>query len=182
MLLLVAFVTANAKALIPFGVIEQKPYTAQFYYATNASGDAPGDDWMNSDFNDYDWGTVTLPIVNGTLSYSNTTWSIENTTYWVRCHFTPTADDLTKFLYLYFAFDNVGEAYINGVQVYTNTAAQNYVIKALSDEAKAAMKAGQDNVLAVKVSDTNGGTRYMDFGLYASDFQDAVTRSDVPLT
>ena len=181
MLLLVAFVTANAKALIPFGVIEQKPYTAQFYYATNASGDAPGDDWMNSDFNDYDWGTVTLPIVNGTLSYSNTTWSIENTTYWVRCHFTPTAEDLTKFLYLYFAFDNVGEAYVNGVQVYSNTAAQNYVIKALSDEAKAAMKAGQDNVLAVKVRD-NGGTRYMDFGLYASDFNDAVTRSDVPLT
>ena len=181
MLLLVAFVTANAKALIPFGVIEQKPYTAQFYYATNASGDAPGDDWMNSDFNDYDWGTVTLPIVNGTLSYSNTTWSIENTTYWVRCHFTPTADDLTKFLYLYFAFDNVGEAYVNGVQVYSNTAAQNYVIKALSDEAKAALKAGEDNVLAVKVRD-NGGTRYMDFGLYASDFQDAVARADVPVT
>ena len=181
MLLLAAFVTANAKALIPFGVIEQQPYTAQFYYATNASGDAPGDDWMNSDFNDYDWGTVTLPIVNGTLSYSNTTWSIENTTYWVRCHFTPTAEDLTKFLYLYFAFDNVGEAYVNGVQVYSNTAAQNYVIKALSDEAKAALKAGEDNVLAVKVSDTNGGSRYMDFGLYASDFQDAVVRSDVPV-
>ncbi len=182
MLLLVAFVTANAKALIPFGVIEQKPYTAQFYYATNASGDAPGDDWMNSDFNDYDWGTVTLPIVNGTLSYSNTTWSIENTTYWVRCHFTPTAEDLTKFLYLYIANDYTCEAYINGVQVYNVTAAANYNIIAVNEEAKAAMKAGQDNVLAVKVSDTNGGTRYMDFGLYASDFQDAVARADVPVT
>lgn len=179
-LMLVACVSAYAKALIPFGVLEQKPYSAQFYYATNASGDNPGEDWMTENFNDADWGTVELPIVNGTLSYSNTTWSIENTTYWVRYHFTPTADDLTKFMYLYFAFDNVGEAYINGVLVYSNTAAQNYVIKALSDEAKAALKVGEDNVLAVKVRD-NGGTRYMDFGLYASDFQDAVVRSDVPV-
>ena len=180
MMLVVVCVNASAKALIPFGVLEQKPYEGKFFYATNASGDTPGDSWMNLDFNDYDWGTVTLPIVNGTLSYSNTTWSIENTTYWVRYHFTPTADDLTKFMYLYFAFDNVGEAYINGVLVYSNTAAQNYVIKALSDEAKAALKVGEDNVLAVKVRD-NGGTRYMDFGLYASDFQDAVVRSDVPV-
>ncbi|MBQ7452037.1 MAG: hypothetical protein IJV60_05755, partial [Prevotella sp.] len=169
-MLAVVCVNAGAKALVPFGVLEQQPYEGKFFYATNVSGDAPGDDWMNSEFNDYDWGTVTLPIVNGTLSYSNTTWSIENTTYWVRCHFTPTADDLTKFLFLYFAFDNVGEAYVNGVQVYSNTAAQNYVIKALSDEATAALKAGEDNVLAVKVRD-NGGTRYMDFGLYASDFE-----------
>ena len=181
-MLAVVCVNAGAKALVPFGVLEQQPYEGKFFYATNASGDAPGDDWMNSEFNDYDWGTVTLPIVNGTLSYSNTTWSIENTTYWVRCHFTPTADDLTKFLYLYIANDYTCEAYINGVRVYNVTAAANYNIIAVSDEAKAALKAGQDNVLAVKVSDTNGGTRYMDFGLYASDFQDAVARADVPVT
>ena len=34
--------------------------------------------------------------------------------------------------------------------------------------------------MAVKVKDT-GGNRYMDFGLYASDFSDAVARTDVPL-
>ncbi len=182
MLVFVACVGAQAKALIPFGVLDQKPWTAQFYYATIASGDTPGDDWMTANFNDTEWGTVTGPIVNGTLSYSNTTWEIANTTYWVRCHFTPTADDLTKFLYLYIANDYTCEAYINGVQVYNVTAAANYNIIAVSDEAKAALKAGQDNVLAVKVSDTNGGNRYMDFGLYASDFNDAVTRGDVPLT
>lgn len=181
-LLLTVCVTAMAKAIIPFGVLDQKPWTAQFYYATIASGDTPGDSWYTADFNDTEWGTVTGPIVNGTLSYSNTTWEIANTTYWVRCHFTPTADDLTKFLYLYIANDNTCEAYINGVQVYNVTAAANYNIIAVNDEAKAAMKAGQDNVLAVKVSDTNGGNRYMDFGLYASDFNDAVTRGDVPLT
>ena len=181
-LLLTACITAMAKAIIPFGVLDQKPWTAQFYYATIASGDTPGDSWYTADFNDTEWGTVTGPIVNGTLSYSNTTWEIANTTYWVRCHFTPTADDLTKFLYLYIANDNTCEAYINGVQVYNVTAAANYNIIAVNDEAKAALKAGQDNVLAVKVSDTNGGTRYMDFGLYASDFQDAMTRADVPVT
>lgn len=182
LLVFVACVGAQAKALIPFGVLDQKPWTAQFYYATIASGDTPGDDWMTANFNDTEWGTVMGPIVNGTLSYSNTTWEIANTTYWVRCHFTPTADDLTKFLYLYIANDYTCEAYFNGVQVYNVTAAANYNIIAVSDEAKAALKAGQDNVLAVKVSDTNGGNRYMDFGLYASDFNDAVTRGDVPLT
>lgn len=177
----VACISVHAKALIPFGVLDQKPWTAQFYYATIASGDTPGDDWMTANFNDTEWGTVTGPIVNGTLSYSNTTWEIANTTYWVRCHFTPTAEDITKFLYLYIANDYTCEAYINGVQVYNVTAAANYNIIAVSDEAKAALKAGQDNVLAVKVSDTNGGNRYMDFGLYASDFQDAVVRNDVPV-
>ncbi|MCR5068238.1 MAG: leucine-rich repeat domain-containing protein [Prevotella sp.] len=181
-IIMVASAGAYAKALIPFGVLDQKPWTAQFYYATIASGDTPGEDWMTANFNDSEWGTVTGPIVNGTLSYSNTTWEIANTTYWVRCHFTPTAEDLTKFLYLYIANDYTCEAYINGVQVYNVTSAANYNIIAVNDEARAAMKAGQDNVLAVKVSDTNGGTRYMDFGLYASDFNDAVTRSDVPLT
>lgn len=181
-IIMAASAGAYAKALIPFGVLDQKPWTAQFYYATIASGDTPGDDWMTANFNDTEWGTVTGPIVNGTLSYSNTTWEIANTTYWVRCHFTPTADDLTKFLYLYIANDYTCEAYINGVQVYNVTSAANYNIIAVNDEARAAMKAGQDNVLAVKVSDTNGGSRYMDFGLYASDFNDAVTRGDVPLT
>ena len=180
-IIMAASAGAYAKALIPFGVLDQKPWRAQFYYATIASGDTPGEDWMTANFNDSEWGTVTGPIVNGTLSYSNTTWEIANTTYWVRCHFTPTADDLTKFLYLYIANDYTCEAYINGVQVYNVTSAANYNIIAVNDEARAAMKAGQDNVLAVKVSDTNGGNRYMDFGLYASDFQDAVTRSDVPL-
>lgn len=180
-IIMAASAGAYAKALIPFGVLDQKPWTAQFYYATIASGDTPGEDWMTANFNDSEWGTVMGPIVNGTLSYSNTTWEIANTTYWVRCHFTPTADDLTKFLYLYIANDYTCEAYINGVQVYNVTSAANYNIIAVNDEARAAMKAGQDNVLAVKVSDTNGGSRYMDFGLYASDFQDAVTRSDVPL-
>ena len=181
-IIMAASAGAYAKALIPFGVLDQKPWTAQFYYATIASGDTPGEDWMTANFNDSEWGTVTGPIVNGTLSYSNTTWEIANTTYWVRCHFTPTAEDLTKFLYLYIANDYTCEAYINGVQVYNVTSAANYNIIAVNYEARAAMKAGQDNVLAVKVSDTNGGSRYMDFGLYASDFQDAVTRSDVPLT
>ena len=180
-IIMAASAGAYAKALIPFGVLDQKPWRAQFYYATIASGDTPGEDWMTANFNDSEWGTVTGPIVNGTLSYSNTTWEIANTTYWVRCHFTPTADDLTKFLYLYIANDYTCEAYINGVQVYNVTSAANYNIIAVNDEARAAMKAGQDNVLAVKVSDTNGGNRYMDFGLYASDFNDAVTRSDVPL-
>lgn len=180
-IIMAASAGAYAKALIPFGVLDQKPWTAQFYYATIASGDTPGEDWMTANFNDSEWGTVMGPIVNSTLSYSNTTWEIANTTYWVRCHFTPAAEDLTKFLYLYIANDYTCEAYINGVQVYNVMSAANYNIIAVNDEARAAMKAGQDNVLAVKVSDTNGGSRYMDFGLYASDFQDAVTRSDVPL-
>lgn len=179
-LILATYATIMAKAIIPFGVLEQKPWEAKFYYATNASGDTPGDEWYAAEFDDYEWGTITGPIVNGGLSYYNTTWDLANTTYWVRCHFTMTEEDLTKFLSFYIANDDTGEAYINGVQIYNVTSAANYNIIRLSDEAKAALKVG-DNVLAVKVRD-NGGNRYMDFGLYASDFNDAVKRADTPLT
>lgn len=180
-LLLTMCVTAMSKAIIPFGVLEQKPWEAKFYYATIASGDAPAEDWYSADFNDYEWGTITGPIVSGTLSYYNTTWDLANTTYWVRCHFTMAAEDLTKFLSFYIANDYTCEAYVNGVQIYNVKSAANYNIIRLSDEAKAALKAG-DNVLAVKVSDTDGGNRYMDFGLYASDFNDAFKRADATLT
>ncbi len=179
-LMLATCATIMAKAIIPFGVLEQKPWEAKFYYATNASGDTPGDEWYSADFDDFSWGTITGPIVSGGLSYYNTTWDLANTTYWVRCHFTMTAEDLTKFLSFYIANDYTCEAYVNGVQIYNVKSAANYNIIRLSDEAKAALKAG-DNVLAVKVSDTDGGNRYMDFGLYASDFNDAFKRADVPL-
>lgn len=179
-LILATYATIIAKAIIPFGVLEQKPWEGKFYYATIASGDTPGDEWYAADFDDFSWGTITGPIVSGGLSYYNTTWDLANTTYWVRCHFTMTEEDLTKFLSFYIANDYTCEAYVNGVQIYNVTSAANYNIIRLSDEAKAALKAG-DNVLAVKVSDTNGGNRYMDFGLYASDFNDAFKRADVPL-
>jgi len=172
--------TIMAKAIIPFGVLEQKPWEAKFYYATNASGDTPGDEWYTADFDDFSWGTITGPIAGGGLSYYNTTWDLNNTTYWVRCHFNLTAEDLTKFLTFYIANDDTGEAYVNGVQIHNVASAVNYSVIRLKDEAKAALKVGE-NVMAVKVKDT-GGNRYMDFGLYASDFQDAVKRADTPLT
>ena len=178
-LLLTMCVTAMSKAIIPFGVLEQKPWEAKFYYATNASGDTPGDEWYAADFDDFSWGTITGPIAGGGLSYYNTTWDLNNTTYWVRCHFDLTAEDLTKFLTFYIANDDAGEAYVNGVQIHNVASAVNYSVIRLSDEAKAALKVGE-NVMAVKVKDT-GGNRYMDFGLYASDFSDAVARTDVPL-
>ena len=179
-LMLATCATIMAKAIIPFGVLEQKPWEAKFYYATNASGDTPGDEWYAADFDDFSWGTITGPIAGGGLSYYNTTWDLNNTTYWVRCHFNLTAEDLTKFLTFYIANDDTGEAYVNGVQIHNVASAVNYSVIRLSDEAKAALKVGE-NVMAVKVKDT-GGNRYMDFGLYASDFQDAVKRADTPLT
>ena len=178
-LMLATCATIMAKAIIPFGVLEQKPWEAKFYYATNASGDTPGDEWYAADFDDFSWGTITGPIAGGGLSYYNTTWDLNNTTYWVRCHFNLTAEDLTKFLTFYIANDDTGEAYVNGVQIHNVASAVNYSVIRLSDEAKAALKVGE-NVMAVKVKDT-GGNRYMDFGLYASDFSDAVARTDVPL-
>ena len=107
-----------AKAIIPFGILEQKPWEGKFYYATIASGDTPAEDWYTADFNDFEWGTITGPIVSGGLSYYNTTWDLANTTYWVRSHFTMTEEDLTKFLSFYIANDYTCQAYINGVQIY----------------------------------------------------------------
>ena len=142
-LMLATCATIMAKAIIPFGVLEQKPWEAKFYYATNASGDTPGDEWYAADFDDFSWGTITGPIAGGGLSYYNTTWDLNNTTYWVRCHFNLTAEDLTKFLTFYIANDDTGEAYVNGVQIHNVASAVNYSVIRLSDEAKAALKVGK---------------------------------------
>ena len=181
-LMTVGCVAASAKALVPFGITSNQPWEGKYFYALISDEQQAPDNWYAADFDDTVWETVTGPISqSGALSYYNTTWTDNYSTYWVRTHFT--LDELidSRTYTFYAAHDDGCVAYLNGVQIYNNTGVSNYSTVQLSGDALAALKMG-DNVLAVYVSDTGGGQMYMDFGLYENDLQDIISRADVPVS
>lgn len=183
-MLVMASVTTNAKVIIPFGKFVSQPWTAKYTYALISAGTQVPDDWYAADFDDSGWGDVTGPISDGSLSYRNTTWPDNKSTYWLRSHFTLDKVDENLIYNLYVTHDDECTIYLNGVEVYTNASAlssSNYNTVTLSGDALAALKSGE-NVLCVYVSDSGGGNMFIDFGLYEEDLNDIVTRNDVPFT
>ncbi|MBR2237477.1 MAG: leucine-rich repeat domain-containing protein [Prevotella sp.] len=178
-IMVVGSIAVNAKVLVPFGVLLNQPWEGKFFYALrNAEQQAPAD-WYVADFDDTVWGTVQGPISQaGNLSYLNTVWTENYSSYWVRTHFTIDELNDSKSYTFYAAHDDECVAYLNGVQIYNNGSVQNYSTNYLTGDARAALKKG-DNVLAVYVSDSGGGGMFMDFGLYENDLNDIVTHSDV---
>lgn len=73
MMIVTAAVVANAKVLVPFGRLASQPWEGKYFYASIESGLVPADEWVNLDFDDSEWGSVTGPISDGSLSYRNTT-------------------------------------------------------------------------------------------------------------
>ena len=180
-LIVIGCLAANAKELVPFGITSNQPWEGKYLYALRSAEEQAPENWYAADFDDTAWGTVTGPIDTGSLSYSNTSWPENYSSYWVRTHFTIDELSDSKTYTFYVAHDDECVAYINGVQIYTNTSVANYSTVRLSGDAVAALKKG-DNVLCVYVSDSNGGNAYMDFGLYESDLQDVIAHADVPVT
>ena len=180
-LMVVGSIAANAKELIPFGVTSNQPWEGKYFYALRSAEEQAPENWYAADFDDTAWGAVTGPIDTGSLSYRNTTWQENYSSYWVRCHFTLDEVSDSKTYTFYAAHDDECVAYLNGVQIYNYTSVANYSTIQLTGEALAALKKG-DNVLCVYVSDSGGGDAYMDFGLYENDLNDIVTRADVPVT
>ena len=157
---------ANAqKVLLPYGQNTLQPWTGKYFFAEkDAAG--PTDDWFGKSFDDSSWGTVEGPIssVAGSIAYYNTVWQAEYGTYWVRRHFTVGDISQIRELYFYTSHDDGCVAYLNGKLIYeTGNVYSRSVL--LSDEVRGYLTEG-DNLLAIRVSDTNGSYAYLDCGLY----------------
>ena len=181
-LMAVGCIASNAKVLVPFGITSNEAWEGKYFYALISGEQQAPDNWYAADFDDTVWETVTGPISKaGYLSYYNTAWTSNYSSYWVRSHFTLDELSDSKIYTFYAAHDDECMAYLNGVQIYNNSSVSNYSTVSLTGDALAALKKG-DNVLAVYVSDSGGGDMYMDFGFYENDLQDIITHADVPVT
>jgi len=189
-IIMMSSVTASAlTAFAPYGQLANDTWSAKYFYALIDDG-APADDWYTADFDDSAWSNILGPISLAEqwdsyppLSVIGTVWAANNSSYWLRRHFTVTDANCDNLVF-YVIHDDGCTAYLNGVQIYSNTNAKtypNYTTISLTGDAKAALKTG-DNVLAVYVSDNGGGQAFIDFGLYAQELNDIVTYTDVPLS
>lgn len=189
-IIMLSSVTASAlTAIAPYGQLANETWSAKYFYALIDDG-APVDDWYTADFDDSAWSNIAGPISLAEqwssyppLSVIGTVWAANNSSYWLRRHFTVTDTDFDNLVF-YVIHDDACTAYLNGVQIYNSTSAMtypNYTTISLTGDAKAALKKG-DNVLAVIASDSGGGQALIDFGLYGQELKDIVTYTDVPLT
>jgi hypothetical protein len=189
-IIMLSSVTANAlTAIAPYGQLANETWSAKYFYALIDDG-APVDDWYTADFDDSAWSNISGPISLAEqwssyppLSVIGTVWAANNSSYWLRRHFTVTDTNFDNLVF-YVIHDDACTAYLNGVQIYNSTSAMtypNYTTISLTGDAKAALKKG-DNVLAVVASDSGGGQALIDFGLYGQELKDIVTYTDVPLT
>lgn len=189
-IIMMSSVTASAlTAFAPYGQLANDTWSAKYFYALIDDG-APADDWYTADFDDSAWSNILGPISLAEqwesyppLSVIGTVWAANNSSYWLRRHFTVTDANCDNLVF-YVIHDDACTAYLNGVQIYSSTSAMtypNYTTISLTGDAKAALKKG-DNVLAVYASDTGGGQALIDFGLYAQELNDIVTYTDVPLS
>lgn len=179
-----------ATALAPYGQFSNETWSAKYFYSLIAGGTTPDENWYAEDFDDSTWETIVGPISLTeqwssfpALSFIGTEWDANISSYWVRRHFTVSKldNDYYRFVVIH---DDKCKAYLNGVLIYDNTSpltSPNHNSVTLSGVALESLKEG-DNVLAVYVSDNGGGQALMDFGLYGYDFEDAVSKSDVPVT
>ena len=190
-LIVTGCIAANAEtALAPYGQFVNEAWSAKYFYSLIADGNTPDDNWYAADFDDTAWETIAGPISlteqwssYPALTFIGTEWVANNSSYWVRRHFTVSKLDNDVYK-LFVIHDDQCKVYLNGIQIYNNTSAitaPNYNTVILSGEALASLKIG-DNVLAVYVTDSGGGQALMDCGLYGYDFNDAMSRADVSVT
>ena len=183
LLLMLGTATANAKVIIPLGAKYQQPWEAKYFYAQQGA-DGPAADWYAYDFDDSSWGTLQGPISSeGQLGYYNTLRPDERCRYWVRHHFNIDKVNPDHRYYLLFSHDDECQVYINDILITNQSGAYTNQTQQLSAQAVAALSQG-DNVLAMYVYDSGGGSQCLDFGLYEDDgtLMDIVQSSDVQLS
>ena len=132
----------------------------------------PASDWKNVSFDDSAWKSGNNAF--GTSSTNGTSWT--TTDIWMRKEFTLagcTAQVIDSLL-LSVAHDEDCEIYINGVVAAEFDGWEDYKNVAISDNAKAAIKVGEKNILAVHCY--NGGAPgVIDVGLYKHALATSVT-------
>lgn len=156
---------AAVEALASYGQSSKEPWPAKYYYAYDTNRDV-AENWYTADFDESQWGNIEGPISkDGVLPYYATQWTINKTNYWVRRHFTLPVRDLNATYYFRVRHDDGCVAYLNGQVIYNVTNSTGDTGFVLTAEQVQALQSG-DNVLAVWVDDSGGGSMCMDFGLY----------------
>ncbi len=132
----------------------------------------PGSGWYNKSFNDASW-TVGVGSF-GSRSQDNTAWT--TTDIWLRKEFTldAYAASVLDSLVLYVSHDEDCQIYINGVVAAELGGYADYKYVSISDKAKASIKVGEKNVMAVHCY--NGGAPgNIDVGIYKHTFVTSVS-------
>ena len=127
----------------------------------------PGSGWYNRIYNDASWKVGESSF--GTRSKDNTAWT--TTDIWLRKEFTldAYAADVVDSLFLYVSHDEDCQIYINGVVAAELGGYEDYKYVSISDKAKASIKVGEKNVIAVHCY--NGGAPgNIDVGIYKLSF------------
>ena len=126
--------------------------------------ESPQGDWKGAAFDDAAWQEGKAPFGHD-YDAKHTDWTTDN--IWLRRHFNPgelSAEALDHLLVRYQHDEDV-EVYINGVEALKRRGFISvYEYHSLSAEAKQALKANGDNVLAVHCHQTIGG-QFIDVGL-----------------
>ncbi|MFD3002383.1 glutaminase domain-containing protein [Pontibacter toksunensis] len=125
---------------------------------------APAADWMNPQFGDSNWKSGAAPFGND-KGPVNTNWRSDN--IWARRTFNLGEADFDK-LFLKLNHDDNVEVYLNGEEIYQRKGwTDRFQYIPLQEAAKQKLKKGQ-NVLAIHVANTAGGS-WLDIGLVAEE-------------
>ncbi len=129
---------------------------------------APPQNWMQPGFSDANWQSA-LGAFGGKMEGGpQITSNWEGSDIWLRRTFNPgnlSAEELKQLVLRQYHDDGI-EIYINGVLAYENAGATHeYNNVPMSDAARAAIKPGANNLLAVHCHD-GGGDKHMDVGIY----------------
>jgi hypothetical protein len=130
--------------------------------------DKPADDWMKAEFEANDWKTsaggfgATTKRIFGPVG---TTWTTEN--IWMRRSFDLPADTKPEHVQMILVYVDNAEVYINGVKAGAfDKFITGYEPRDLSPEAKAALKPGEKNVIAVHCKHVPDQGEKQDIGQY----------------
>ncbi len=132
----------------------------------------PASDWKSVNFDDSAWKSGKNAF--GTSSANSTLWT--TTDIWMRKEFTLEGYNaqVVDSLLLSVAHDEDCEIYINGVVAAEISGYEDYKNVEISDKAKAAIKVGEKNVLAVHCYNGGGGG-IIDVGIYKHAYASNVT-------
>ncbi|MEG1729540.1 MAG: hypothetical protein RR280_08385 [Bacteroidaceae bacterium] len=113
-LLLLGYSHLNAKEILNFGQATKTSWQAKGLFVSSKDS-TPSQDWYLNSFSDSDWEFVNGPLCNsGVLPFYSTSWEENNSTYYLRRHFTLDSIDESSRYYLYAVHDDGCIIYLNG--------------------------------------------------------------------